>query len=194
MSCEVLLEFHGEIPELTRTIFRANGGEVRSAIRGKTPGARRNAGTFQWSSAVRAVSLLLAKAALMGRGLLEESNAALRGSTGSSAASLDYAISKQPGWIVDMFGMDGSGHSRIRRLIRRSNAERKYPGPVVLGINTLNISPTAIDIWWNDARVVDSTILRTLIDHLERQSGDQTSATSAQESPEAFFLRRAHVA
>jgi hypothetical protein len=140
------------------------------------------------------VSLLFAKAALMGRGLLEESNAALRGSTGSSAASLDYAISKQPGWIVDMFGMDGSGHSRIRRLIRRSNAERKYPGPVVLGINTLNISPNAIDIWWNDARVVDSTILRTLIDHLERQSGDQTSTTSAQESPEAFFLRRAHVA
>lgn len=194
MPCEILLEFHGKNPELTKTLFRENTGTVQIAVRGKTPGAHKDAGTFQWSSAVRALSLLLTKAALLGRGERHESNAGLRGYAGSVAASLDYAISKEPSWIIEMFGIEKSGRSRIRKLIKRTNAERKLPGPVMLVLNTAHLPLSAITIWWNGARVVDPTVLKSLIHLLELQSGSTAVESPLFESPEEFFVRKAKAA
>jgi hypothetical protein len=59
----------------------------------------------------------------------------IKGGGGSLAASLDYAISKQPMWLTEMFGCDQSGISLIRRMVLRTNPERKRPGPTVLSVN-----------------------------------------------------------
>jgi hypothetical protein len=93
-----------------------------------------------------------------------------------------------------MFGVERNGHARIRRIIKRSNSERKLPGPVVLGINTLNISPATITIWWNGARVVEPTVLKTLIDPLELQAGTISGSQPTTESPEEFFAKKARAA
>jgi len=93
-----------------------------------------------------------------------------------------------------MFGVERNGHARIRRIIKRSNSERKLPGPVVLGINTLNISPATITIWWNGARVVEPTVLKTLIDLLELQASATSENSSVAESPEEFFAKKARAA
>ena len=187
MTCEVLLEFHGKNPELTKTLFREDAGDVRTAIRGKTSGGRISVGTFQWSSAVRGLALLLSRAALADHRGEGTSTAILQGTAGSLAASLDYAISKEPSWIGDMFGIDISGHSRIRRIIKRSNPARRFPGPVVLVVNAAYLPPGGITIWWDGSRVTDSREIKTLVTLLELQPGAGHPDQIEPHSPEAFF-------
>jgi hypothetical protein len=115
-------------------------GEVRRSVRGKSGGAYRCAGSFQWTSAVKGFALLAVRA-LSG---LEEP--VIQGCGGSLAASLDYAISKQPMWLTEMFGCDQSGISLIRRMILRTNPERKRPGPTVLSFNERFMPIAAISI------------------------------------------------
>ena len=182
----MLLEFHGKNPALIKTLFRENGGTVHLAVRGKSPGAQRDAGTFQWSSAVRALSTILTKAVLVSRYRKEAPPPALKGFAGSLASSLDYAISKEPEWTIDMFGVDVSGRSNLRRIIARTNADRKLPGPVILGLKSEILPPQTITIWWNRARVVEPWMLNSLIDLLELQSGSR----SVVESPEEFVVKR----
>jgi len=185
MTHEMLLEFHGVTPELTKTLFREVGGTVKTAVRGKTSGASKGAGTFQWTTAVKALSLLAVKAVLTERHSTSPTDAALLGGAGSLAATLDYAVSKEPEWTVDMFGVDTEGRSLIRRLIKRTNSERKYPGPVTVSVNTRAISPTSISIWWDGKRVQDEETLRTL----ERELLQQTGSAHSSESPEDFFRK-----
>jgi hypothetical protein len=79
---------------------------------------------------------------------LDEGRTVLAGARGSSIASLDYAISKQPCWLTDMFGTDSFGISLVRRLILRTNPERKRPGPVFLSLNTRYLDPSMIEVRW----------------------------------------------
>jgi hypothetical protein len=76
----------------------------------------------------------------------------IKGCGGSLAASLDYAISKQPMWLTEMFGCDQSGISLIRRMILRTNPERKRPGPTVLSLNERFMPVAAISIFSDGAR------------------------------------------
>lgn len=156
------LNFH--LGELIEVVFQENpSNEPRVCVRGKTAGPNRSAGSFQWTSAVKALSLLAVKTALM------PDNAILRGDGHSLAASLDYAISKQPMWLSEMFGWDTKGVSLTRRLILRTNPERKRPGPVTLGINQVYLSPSAITILINGrpASVEQLTVLHTQLEGLE---------------------------
>ena len=135
----------------------------RITVRGKTAGAFGNAGTFQWTSAVRGLCILLTKAKMTQ--LLEGDGARgfIFGLQGSLAASLDYAITKQPVWIRDMFGSDANGNSMAQRLISRTNPNRKRPGPVVLSVNERALPVANIAIVWNNRRVDSVEMLRSLL-------------------------------
>ena len=85
-------------------------------------------GTFAWSRAVQALSLLCVQSVVA---TLEGSPPIyLMGDAGTLAASLDSAISKQPTWVYQIFGSDTEGTSILRRLVSRVNPERKRPGAV----------------------------------------------------------------
>jgi hypothetical protein len=107
------------------------------SVRGAT--APPNAGTFRWSSGVRALSLLLTRQAVVSHvrrngALNGHDPAAIDGEGESLAASLDYAISKQPLWLQDMFGISPQGTPISKLLFRRMNPDRKRPGPVTVFI------------------------------------------------------------
>jgi hypothetical protein len=124
------IKVYFEAGELTEVEFNDGlSGEVRRCVRGKSGGAYRSAGSFQWTSAVRGLASLLVQTVLL------PNEAVIEGGAGTLAASLDYAISKQPMWLTDMFGCDQQGICMIRRMVLRTNAERKRPGPTVLSVN-----------------------------------------------------------
>ncbi len=169
MSCQVLLEFHGEIPQLSKTVVRRENGEVLVSVRGKTAGAIQGAGSFQWTSAVKALSSLLVRASIAQGEESAASIAVLSGFGGSLASTLDYALSKQPGWTVDMFGVDGCGNTYLRRLLLRTNPERKYPGPVIVTINSRSVKSEDIEVWWNGVRLEGPTSRMRLIERIEEK-------------------------
>jgi hypothetical protein len=135
----------------------------RVTVRGKTAGAFRDAGTFQWTSAVRGLCILLLKTKLTQLSEGDPASGVIFGLKGSLAASLDYAITKQPIWIRDMLGTDASGSSMAHRLISRTNPNRKRPGPVVLRVNERAISGSDISVVWDNRRVESVEALRTLL-------------------------------
>ena len=147
------LKLYFEAGQLTEVAFRENANsEPRRTIRGKTGGAFRHAGSFQWTSAGRALGRLLAKAGM------NPQNSTIQGLGGTLASSLDYALSKQPVWISEMFGCDQHGISYARRLILRTNPERKRPGPVVLGVNYVYLPATSIEVFVDGTRCSGSDL------------------------------------
>lgn len=168
MTCEMLLEFHGDVPELTRTLFRRDTGEVLTSVRGKTAGALPGAGSFQWTSAVRALSALLLRGALVAQERENPNLAALSGMAQSLASTLDYALSKQPLWSVEMCGIDSTSQAFLRRLFLRTNPERKYPGPVIINLNLRLLPGDKIQIWWNGRRLAHPADVRNLLERIEK--------------------------
>jgi hypothetical protein len=124
------LKLYFEAAQLVEVAF-CDGltSDFRRSVRGKGTGAHKCAGSFQWTAAVKGLSLLSV------RTVAQIKEPLIQGCSGSLAASLDYAISKQPMWLTEMFGCDQSGISLLRRMILRTNPERKRPGPVVLSFN-----------------------------------------------------------
>lgn len=121
--------------------------KAQHVVRGKSSGAFEGVGSFQWTSAVRAFALLMVTTALeQRRNPTATTCAVLKGYTGSLAASLDYAISKAPAWILDTFGVDKTGRSVARRLFKRTNPERKRPGPVAVALNGNFLSSGEVEI------------------------------------------------
>jgi hypothetical protein len=141
------LALYFESGELTEVIFQdGQNTPARASVRGKTGGAFRTAGSFQWTSAVKAFALLVVKTCAISEDTL------LRGDGSSLAASLDYAISKQPLWLTEMFGSDQNGICLVRRMILRTNPERKRPGPVTLGINHMYLPLESIVVFESGQR------------------------------------------
>jgi hypothetical protein len=148
---------------LVETSFSDSEAGIDSrSVRGKTAGAFRNVGSFQWTTAVKALSLLAIKAGLAQRAGVTRVDHRLAGEKGSLAASLDYAISKQPEWLVEMFGVDSRGISLVRRLVRRTNPERKRPGPVVLGFSEAALESIWFRFTLNGASVESISELESL--------------------------------
>ena len=146
----------GEKPELYETAFKLlSTSGLRQTVRGKSNGAFGSFGSFQWTRAVKALSYLVL---LTLRSSPEEHSAPpmLIGGVDSLAASLDYAIDKQPLWLIDMFGLDSFGNPLICRLLRRSNPGRKRPGPVALAVN-LNLLPSSSCVIRWDGRLLSSS-------------------------------------
>lgn len=129
------------------------------SVRGKTAGAFGTCGSFQWTSAVQAFAVLCIRATRVDEGGCAQ---VLSGTVGSPAASLDYAISKEPVWLLDMLGQDSVGRSLASRLIRRTNPNMKRPGPVVLSVNQHFIDRNIIKILIDGKPARDSVALDSL--------------------------------
>lgn len=135
--------------ELERVEFQHSLlAEPRCSVRGKSEGAWAGCGNFQWTAGVRALALLL---------LREKARVCdgpvLLGGAGSAASSLDYAISKQPLWLIDMFGLDRNGSCLIRHILARTNPERKRGGSVAISINEAQLARHDIEVRVNDGVV-----------------------------------------
>ncbi len=147
------------------------------AVRGKTSGAYRNAGSFHFSAAVRALCILCVKSVLADKSQPSPTLPIIVGFRGSLVASLDYALTKQPGWLIDMFGCDTGGRPMGQRLLCRTNSHLKRPGPVAIGLNAHALSAENIHISWNGQRVEDEQTLRELLSLLgEHEAAAQPEA------------------
>jgi hypothetical protein len=143
----------GEEPELLRTEFfhPAYAPNGRKTVRGKDEGAYQADGTFQWTAAVRVLVAYLLRCAAWARACPncnpEEECPKLEGRRNTPAASLNYALSKQTGWICDMFGFDRGGRPHLADLMLRSNADLKRRGePVVLRLDHRSFPPRQIEV------------------------------------------------
>lgn len=153
-SMKLELEFWDyEHPELVRTNFFSplQDGPL-SAIRGSAPPPRgASYASFRWSRAVRALAFFLVYSKLLAaRGI---STPSLAGGNGTPAASLDYAIARNSGWLCDMFGSDKRGITLVRRFLHRENAERKRPGPVTLTLQQKKLALEHVSIKVNDTLI-----------------------------------------
>ena len=139
--------------ELVETFWKvASSEKALRCVRGKTAGPLGKLGTFQWTKAVRAASsmLLLHKLrSVSPNNTTNATNYLLVGEGASLASSLDYALSKQPQWVLDMFGISLSGLPIAYRIFSRINSSRKRVGPVIIGINDNFLSPKSIAITFN---------------------------------------------
>lgn len=156
--------------ELVRSEFRASGSDTPLVvIRGKTSGAYTRFGSFQWTSGVRAVCAAFMRFAMSE----QKSNVdyCLIGTKGSLAASLDYALSKGPAWIGEMFGSTPGGGLFAKRLFRITNPNRKRPGPVALSVNRNLIQAESIQVVWNSRKVDDPKDLALILAAIEAQEG-----------------------
>jgi hypothetical protein len=171
MSDFLALYFEGtKRIELIKTEFKAKEAmAVRTCVRGKTAGAFTSCGSFQWTSAVRAVCAVTIRYALSEAN--DKVDYFLIGGHGSLASSLDYALSKEPTWITDMFGTLHSGAPYAKRLFKVTNPNRKRPGPVAVAINRGRLSPEDLKIYLNSRLVWDANDLYTILFAIE-QAGE----------------------
>ena len=162
-SCELQFAGGADVQLIEVRFSDAGTTTQRITVRGKTAGAFRNAGTFQWTSAVRGLCILFARAKMASISGEEITAGHIVGLRASLAASLDYAITKQPVWIRDMFGTDALGGALAQRLISRTNPNRKRPGPVILGLNERALAAADVSITWNGQRALSVDILKKLL-------------------------------
>jgi len=180
----VTLVFFGKQPELTQTVFSRVGQEALVSVRGKTAGSFRSAGTFQWTAAVKGLCALFIRTRLA---QLDQSiQASIDGHRGSLAASLDYAIVKQPSWILEMFGVDASGKAYVRERMTRTNSQRKLPGPVKLSVNEAALRPTDIRLIWNDTHTSSSDQLISLLSQVVEGENEQDATSVCEPVEEAL--------
>ena len=174
-------------PILVKVHYRGQGTsrEILS-VRGKTGGAFDTERTFQWTAAVQGLSILLLKKAVSGE-LSEEIT--LSGGQGSVAASLDYALDKQPAWLVDMFGVAADGSTEARKLFRRTNPGRKSKGPVVIGFNKSLVSSVTVTVFLNDSQLTDHATITELLELLKHKVGLEAFGTGVAETRDPPLLK-----
>lgn len=144
------------------------------AVRGARALATR--GTFRWSSGVRALTSLLVRHAIAMSEIREGAShdvgsAFVEGEDESPAASLDYALSKQPLWLSDMFGVSKNGSPLTKLLFRRINPDRKRAGPVVVFIANKSF---AVRVEVNGTVIEGGAHLRRVAALLEAQERTRT--------------------
>lgn len=101
-------------------------------FRGRTP-REENGGCFHWTIAVRGLVLLLIRNLITN--MRGEPAFRLVGGGSSLAAAFDYAITKQPQWLRDVFGFSENNVSLSRYVFKRINSERKRGGEVIVMIS-----------------------------------------------------------
>lgn len=155
------LHFVGdEEPSLFQTEF-SHGSTRCLAVRGKTGGAFAGQGSFHWSIAVRALSVLAIKTSMASLGIAVDP--IIVGEKGSLAASLDYAISKETHWLIDIFGHSDALVPNFRRVFKRTNSGRKRSGPVAVSFSKPFMEPGALIIRHNSREVVTAPELEALL-------------------------------
>lgn len=148
-----LLQFlaEGESPQLVATCFRsAILQRTLISTRGKQPVGSASTGSFLWSVGVMGVTAALIKAKIAHAKQVSAEHwlgaAGLSSESSNLAVSLDYALSKQPNWLLDMFGSDSQGIPLVKRLFLRVNPERKRVGATLVAVNPAFLSPKDIEI------------------------------------------------
>jgi hypothetical protein len=154
---------------LEATEFAFSGVEVRRCTRGSNSVVP-NVGTFRWNQAVRAMCILALRYFIY-RESDHAEDRSLAGGVGSLAASLDYSIAKNTGWLSEVFGSDSNGTLVVRKLITRQNPERKRPGPVVVAFTKKLVD---MSFYVNGDEVASKKDLHDLLTLLE-PSPDSTS-------------------
>jgi hypothetical protein len=150
------------LPALVEVAFRRNGDSpVLRTVRGKFCYIVPAGGSFQWTRAVKALTVLLLRTALHGN------SAVIQGEAGSLAASLDYALSKEPTWLSEMFGADAQGRAFARRLFYRTNPERKRSGPVIINLNPAIVKAPQIQIYVDGTKMPPSPNLEMILKRFE---------------------------
>ncbi|MEY4669210.1 MAG: hypothetical protein RL518_1909 [Pseudomonadota bacterium] len=147
-------------PSLFQTEYICGGRSIH-AVRGKTSGAFTGQGSFHWSIAVRALSVLAIRTAMSTLG--HSHDPILVGDKGSLAASLDYAISKETHWLIDIFGLSEGDLPNFRRIFKRTNSGRKRSGPVAVSLSKPFLQSGAIAIRLNSNDLVTVQDLETLV-------------------------------
>lgn len=165
--------------ELVRSEFRRGTGQPFTVcIRGKTPGALSKFGSFQWTSGVRAVCAAFLRLVISRNS--ESFDYCLIGGKGSLAASLDYALSKSPSWLTEMFGSGPQGGPYARRLFRISNPNRKRPGPVAVSVNTQAIESKDVLIVVDGRPVHDPQELICVLQVIEEYESGRSKTTPSE--------------
>ena len=149
MSCKFELSFVSDANgiSLVRSVFTSRWGrDSFVCARGSTTASTK--GVFKWSRAVQALCHLVCEYKIFSLFDVGELNRKqfISGEAGSAAATLDYALSKQPLWMLDMFGTGERGDPLIRRLFIRENPERKRPGPVSIYVNPNVLPPSGVEV------------------------------------------------
>jgi len=173
----------GNTIELLRVDCSCAEAPTITSVRGKTSGAFRGAGTFQWSSGVRAVACVFLKAKLIEEQSFVEPM--LTGESKSLAASLDYALTKQPGWILDMFGVSTNGTSHSKRLFRVTNSHRKRGGPVSISLNLYSCPPHRIEIVLDGKDVQTHDLMSSMLQAITSFREERSSAQQKETTPAA---------
>lgn len=166
----------GAQTELVETRFNqpvTNTGIV--SIRGKSGGAYNRCGSFQWTSGVRAVCIAFLRHMLSRR--VEGFPAYFAGGKGSLASSLDYALSKEPGWLGEMFGQTATGACFGRRLFKITNPNRKRPGPVIIAVNHILVKSEDVRVVLNGQPVDTTEGLLKILDVLDTDNARAEGAT-----------------
>lgn len=168
---------HSEF-ELVRSEFRTATPRAHIiCIRGKSAGAFDGLGSFQWTAGVRAVCSAFLRFVLSERGTRIEH--CLVGGKGSLAASLDYALSKSPTWLEEMFGLTPRGGLYARRLFSISNPNRKRPGPVAVAVNNQLFTCDEVSFVLNGRTLTGGAELILLLEAIEGQKPVETASSAS---------------
>lgn len=172
-------------PILVKVIYRPDTTSKQIlSVRGKTGGAFDTECTFQWTAAVQGLCALLLKKAVSAD---PKAEATLSGGQGSVAASLDYALDKQPAWLADMFGLASDGNIIARKIFRRTNPGRKSKGPVVIGINKALLGTLSVAVFLDDVQVGTQEGVSELLSLLIEKIGIAPVAQLSELSPEGML-------
>lgn len=125
--------------ELWATEF-VREGVLTKSVRGKTGLSWEDSGSFQWTSAVKALTLLACLTHIYNKPFI------LQGGANSLASSLDYAVSKRPDWTIDMFGQYPSGLPVVKRLVKQLNPGRRMGESVGVTISPHILLPDFISV------------------------------------------------
>ena len=189
MSASIELYFStAHTPILERVRFNYPGiSDTRLSVRGKDGGAFKGASAFQWTPAVRALSGLCIRAAIA----RDDHGAVLVGGKDTPASSLDYAISKLPCWLMDMFGVNSVGVPLARYLLQRTNPERKRGGEVAIRLRHTLLPSDGISIFENGVRVLSPhrllEIASVVLEEKRLSRSPVEIPFSTQPSPEEIF-------
>jgi hypothetical protein len=142
--------------------------EPLKSIRGKARIAAFT-GSFQFTRAVRALCsvLLRTKCWKTIPANVQIPDPSLVGTKGTLATSLDYALAKQPMWLLDMFGVDSSGLPLAHRLFQRVNSCSKRPGPVMVSLNEGFLPSSNILLMKNNVVIEQYSEMTTMLHSIE---------------------------
>jgi len=153
--------------QLVRTHFKSPAIPFEvCGVRGKTSGAFTTSATFQWTSAVQALSILLLRAASQYLRNSTSIEPLLEGGKGSLASSLDASIYKQVVWL-DLFGITARGDSMSKRIFARTNPGRRRAGPVMIALNEKILPKSSITIFVDNVPTNNPLIIEKLAETIE---------------------------